>query len=255
MLDPKFRLQLFVSLVARDLKVRYERSILGFFWALLQPVATFGIYYFVFSVVVKMKIENYWAFLLSGLILWQFISTALTGATNCIHANRSLIRKMPLPPENFVYGAVGARGMEFLFELTVCLTLFGYFLDVSIWRILPFLLVMVFFTMVFSAGLALPIASGSVYFPDLGHAVPIVLRLLFFVCPIFYARHSVPKKYALIYSLNPINMYLENFRLLAYEGIIPAPAQFLWMGLVAVAVFAVGSIIFRKTCRYFAEIL
>jgi ABC-type polysaccharide/polyol phosphate export permease len=244
-----------LSLIGRDLKVRYEKSILGFLWALLQPVATFGIYYFVFSIVIRMQIPNYWAFLLSGLMLWHFMSASLTAATNCIQGNRSLLRKMPLPMENFVFGAVGSRMAEFLLELTIGLALFGAFLGTPVWKVLPFLLVTVACAALFTAGLALPIAAGSVYFPDLGHAVPIALRLLFFICPIFYARHSVPEKYRLLYALNPINIYLDNFRLLVFEGVIPPLTQFLWMGTTALAAFAVGTLIFRRSSKYFAEIL
>ena len=69
------------NLVARNLKVKYQRSVLGFLWTLLNPLLTVGVLVMVFTFVVRVQIENYWAFLLSGYFVWNFISQSLNSAT------------------------------------------------------------------------------------------------------------------------------------------------------------------------------
>jgi ABC-type polysaccharide/polyol phosphate export permease len=255
MLERRRWLPTLLILIGRDLKVRYERSLLGFLWTLLQPAAMFLIYYFVFAVVIRMQIPDYWAFLLAGLVIWHFFSNSLTSATHCIQNNRSIIRKMPFPQQLFVFSAVGSRAVEWLIEITICLTLFNVFLDVPVLASLPALLVVVVLTIVFTTGLCLPVSAGSVFFPDFAYAMPIVLRLLFFICPVFYARHSVPEKYMVLYTFNPINMYLDQFRKIAFEGRAPDPAAVAWMAVIAVSAFGGGYLVFRMARKYFAEIL
>ncbi len=115
------------NLTARDLKVKYQRSWLGFLWTLMNPLVTIAILVTVFSYVVRLPITHYWAFLISGYFVWNFFSQTLNGGVQAAVGNAYLSRSAYFPQEVLVVSAAFARMIEFLGELAIVMAILVLF--------------------------------------------------------------------------------------------------------------------------------
>ncbi len=247
--------EIIFTLTLRNLKIRYEKSLLGFLWTVINPLATFVIYYFVFARIVKIRMEDYWVFLLSGLLIWQFISSSINSSTGCIQSNKSIIKKMVINHEFFVISLVLSRLFEFFLESIVAITLFSIFgRSYSLVNFISIVLVLLF-SFLFVLSISLFVSALSVYVPDFSYGTQIGLKLLFFMCPIFYGKHSVPAKYMKVYNLNPLNPFIENYRDILYKGKVISLNDFTIMFFISIVSLLISYLIFKKLKVYFAEII
>ena len=127
-------------LSARDLKVRYATSWLGYLWSVLDPLVMSGIYWFVFTVVFhrdSVGEEPYIVFLISGLLAWVWFNAAVTDFTRAFNKDAKLVRSTAIPRSIWVNRIVLSKGLEFLFALPV-LVLFAVFAgaEVTLTRVL-----------------------------------------------------------------------------------------------------------------------
>src|SRR6476469_6297472 len=111
--------ELLRSLIIRNLKVKYQRSLLGFVWTLLNPLLTVGILVLVFSHVVRISLPDYWAFVLSGYFVWNCILQTLNTGTYIFAEHSRLTRSVSFPSEILVFSAAGSRLLEFLAEIVL----------------------------------------------------------------------------------------------------------------------------------------
>ncbi len=217
----EFYRRLLPSLLNRDLKVKYQRSLLGFVWTLLNPILVSAILIVVFSFVVRIQIPSYWAFLLSGYFAWNFTQQCIGAASSTLQEHASLRRNVAFPVEILVLSAALSRLVEFLVELAVVLLLVCYLHHGSIPTSLGLLPVVVFIQVLVALGLMFPISVLSVLFHDVEHAVPTITLSLFYITPILYPVTFVPDAALPWYYLNPLVLPLELFHQVVYEGAIP----------------------------------
>lgn len=247
--------ELLDSLVARNLKVKYQRSLLGFMWTLVNPLMTVTILVVVFSHVVRIPVPNYWAFLLSGFFVWNFMLQTLNTGTYIFAEHSRLTRSVAFPSEILVFGAAGSRLIEFMAEITLillALVLFHHRAIPASFALLPLLIAI---QLLLAIGLALPIATLSVFYYDVYHALPIALTTLFYLSPVFYPATMVPEAGRDLYFLNPIAGLLTLYHDVLYLGQMPPFALLLGMSVVALAVYSIGYAIFNRYAAVFAEIV
>src|SRR5437867_10662236 len=116
--------QVLVNLIARDLKVKYQSKALGFVWSLLHPAMMIGIWYVVFSLrVINVQVHRYWAFLLPGMLVYQFFQSAIIEGSYAVRRNSAIIRKVYVPMEILVIAAVTVKMVEFLLQMLVAIVL------------------------------------------------------------------------------------------------------------------------------------
>jgi len=249
--------ELFVNLTLRELRGKYKRSVLGWAWSLLNPLATMVIFTLVFSVILQAQpsqgrpsgLKSYPLYLLCALLPWNFLSLSITGAMGALLGNANLIKKVWFPREVLVLSNTAASLVSFLIELTVLagvLLIAGNF-------VLPWLVVVVFYVALltmFCAGVGLVLGVLNVYFRDVGHFVGIFLQIWFYATPIVYpvslveARlHGLP---LVLYGLNPMTRFAEAFRALLYDLRFPPLVTTLGLVVVSVATFAIGREVFRR---------
>lgn len=249
-------LYLLKCLTERELKSRYRGSVLGFFWSFLNPLLYMAVLSIIFGFIVKLKIENYPMFILSGLLPWIFFSTSLTQATNSIVANTSLINKVYLPKELFPFSLILNNLVNFIFSiicLFILLVIFGIKLNLVI--ILFFLPVITFILTIFCTGICLLFACTNVFFRDLTHLVSIILTLWFYISPIFYSMKMVPQKYLSIYLLNPMATIISIYRDVLLYAKIPEMNHLLVALAISVLIFVFGYIVFIKYDDLYAELI
>ena len=243
------------SLVVRNLKVKYQRSALGFVWTFLNPLLTVGILAAVFSRVVRIPIPDYWAFLVSGYFTWNFMQQMLSTGTYVIAEHTGLRRSVAFPNEVLVLSAAVSRLVEFAIEMAfvlVALVLLHHHGVPASYALVPLLVAL---QVVLAVGLVLPLATVSVFYSDVQHALPIALMMLFYVSPVFYPTTLVPSAFQAVYYLNPLAGLLTLFHVVLYEGRFPSGALLGGTAAGAAVIFALGYVVFNRYKALFAEVV
>lgn len=246
---------LFLALVERNLTMRYQRSLLGAVWTLLNPLLTGLILVGVFSVILRVETPQYWAFLISGYFAWVFTLNTLGTSAALIGGHAFMLRSVAMPPEVLVVSAVASRFVEFAVEMVlVVVVLASARHDGLTPGLLALPLVMLLHALL-TAGVAFPIAALGVFFEDVQHAVPVGLTMLTLVSPVYYPVSYAPASWVPVLSLNPFAGILTLYHITVYEGRLPTSAELAMPALMSLIVFAVGWTLFRWKRMYFAEVV
>jgi ABC-type polysaccharide/polyol phosphate export permease len=256
--------ELLWNLTLRELRTKYRRSVLGWSWSLLNPLATVAIYGFVFGRLFGAQaergqpsgIQNFALFLLCGLLPWNFFVLVQNTSMGALIGNAGLVRKVAFPRQVLVFAQVGHGLVQFSIEMT----LLAAVLVVAGSPLLPWLpvtnLLMVLLA-TFAAGLGLALAAIGVYFRDLPYLWGIVLQVWFFATPIVYPpsllEDKVPPWVDEVLSYNPMARFAAAFRRTFYDGTAPGVLSVLALAALAVATLTVGWKIFDKLSYRFAE--
>ena len=237
-------------LVARDLKVKYADSVLGYLWSVLDPLMLALVYWFVFTQIFTGRLDlspnvPYIVFLLAALLPWQWASGVISDTSRSLTRDAKLIRSTNLPRETWVLRTVLSKFMEFFLALPVLIAfMIGFRVAPTIW-LLAFPLAVLLMT-VLLVGVGLILAPLTVLFSDLERLVRISVRLLFYASPVIYAVHSVPQHLQAFYDLNPFAGILDLFRLTLLPHQTVHPNLMLASTVSSLGLFVVGMLVFRR---------
>ena len=243
------------GLVVRNIKVKYQRSLLGFVWTLVHPLAMVVVLTLVFSLVIRIGMADYWAFLISGYFVWNYISATIYAATYTLDEHSQVMRSIAFPHEALIVSSALSRMAEFLVEILLVVIVLALWLHHGLpasFAALPLLLLLQF---LLALGLQLPIAALSVFYRDVQHALPLVMSTIFYLSPVFYPVTMVPESMQGIYLLNPIAELLTLYQQVLYHAEPPAPGQVAVLAVKATAILAFGLFVFNRCKHRFAEIL
>ncbi len=219
------------NLVSQELRVRYQRSVLGFFWTLLNPLLMMAILSLVFSVLFE-GTERYPVFLFAGLVPWGFFSGSVNECAGCIIANESLIRKIFVPKLVFPLARILINLVTLLLSMGC---LFVLLLPLGAHPSLPMLLlpVAILLFMVFTLGLSLIVATANTFFRDCGHLVAVFFQAWYFATPILYPASRFPETSQWRFRINPVYYFIELFHDLIYYGTWPLFSSWLLASAIA----------------------
>lgn len=236
------------ALVARELKVRYRRSAIGFLWTMLQPLLMMAVLAVVFSSIFRFQFPegNYVVFVLSGLLFWNFFSQSIVSAMNSLRGNAALLKKLPLPKAVFPLAAV-ISGVVNLCLAFLPLFAILLFLDHPVRPALLFLPVSVLIAALFTLGAGLLLSPLAVFFSDVVELIGVLLAALMYLTPIIYPKEIVPERFLPIVRYNPVRSILEVFRDPIFYGKVPPMTHLSVAVAIAVAMMALGIVVFRKS--------
>lgn len=242
------------ELIARDVKLRYRGSYFGMAWTLLNPIAELAVLWFVFGNVLPLRIDNYAAFLFTGLLVYTWFQTSLFHATVAVVSNRDLIRRPDVPLDILPIVSVASTMLHFLLSLPV---LFGLLIwtGVPLTRALVALPGLVAVQFVLILALAYPLAALHVWMRDTQYFLKVGLQLLFFLTPVFYEPRAIPERYRDLFQVNPMAAVVDGYRDVLVRGVLPPLQTWVLTGLASVAVLLAGLAVFRRASRYFADML
>jgi ABC-2 type transport system permease protein len=240
-------------LVRRDLAVKYQQSVLGYFWSLIEPLTIAATYWFIFGVLYGEDVGPggvpYVLFLASGLFPWIWASGVLTEATTALTSQARLITTIKVPREIFAIGRVAAKFFEFLAALPVLFLVAFLTGGKFTWHLL-YLPAAVLVQFVMMTGIALLLASANVMLRDVEKFTRLINRVLFYGLPIIYPltrvlEANLPAWVAFVYQLNPLVGVMELYHSV-WSQQHPAALP-LWSALVgAVLALVTGWWAFRK---------
>ena len=240
----------------RDLKVRYKQTAVGVLWAIFQPFMTMVVFTIFFGKFAKMPSDGipYPIFVYTGLLLWQFFSSALSDTSNCLISNKSIITKVYFPRLLLPVSSVVTKLVDFAIASIILIALMAYYNylpNLTGLLILPLLLLITFAA---SVGGGLFLASINVKYRDVRYVLPFFIQMMLFVTPVIYPT-SIAGKYSWILAMNPMTGVIKAARA-AILGNAPINWELLLIsGIACLIMLIIGIIFFKKTERYFADIV
>jgi ABC-type polysaccharide/polyol phosphate export permease len=236
---------LVLTLVARELKVRYRRSTIGFVWTMLQPLLMMLVFYLVFSKLFRFDLPNYPIYALAGILFWNFFSQSIVASMNSLRGNAQLLQKLPVPKAVFPLATVISGVVNLVFALVPMVLILLWRQHGLPWSLL-FLPVSILLAALFTLGAGLLLSPLAVFFSDVVELVGVLLTALMYLTPIFYPMQILPENVRWIVRYNPVRSILEVFRDPIHYGKIP-PLEHLavCVGIAALAL-AAGAFAFRR---------
>lgn len=227
------------EIVARDIKVRYKRSVLGVAWTMLSPLLNMLAMTWVFSLVMRMDVKNFPVYFLTGSIFWAFFAGATSHAASLTIDAAEITKRVYIPRSVFVVSAVGVA------LVNLCLSLVPLFLIILVtgfpihasWFFVP---VSILIGALFTTGVGLVVFTLASRFVDIKETYLVLVGAWFFVTPIVYTQAMVPERFRFIVRYNPMTYLVEVFRAPLYDGWLPGPKTLAFAALAAVSSLAIG---------------
>lgn len=245
-------------LSARDLKVRYSTSALGYLWSVLDPLVMSAIYWFVFTRVFQRDVgeDPYIVFLISGLLPWMWFNSSVSDFTKAFKKDARLVRSTAIPRTIWVNRIVLSKGIEFLLALPVL----GIFVVINVltetdptkvatigWGVL-WLPVAVVLQVMLLVGLGLLVAPLCALYADLERTTGLILRALFYATPIIYSVSNLPGPFDVIGSFNPLAGIFTLYRM-AFFPDQWNPVTVILGAVMSVLILLLGIWVFRRLER------
>ena len=245
--------EMIFSLVRRDLRGRYKASLLGFLWTFINPLCQILVYSFVFSTIMRTGIEQFYVYLIAGMIPWIFFSTAVSGGTMCIKNQSEMVKKIYFPREVLPISFVTSAFINMLF----CFIMIFFAVAVSGRGFngiaLLFLPIVMIVEYVMALGFTMIVAGLTVYFRDMEHIVSVIMMAWIYLTPIMYSVEMVPEYLRGVYVVNPMTPVVQAYQQILYYKQIPEMNTLSLAAAFALVILIIGVIAFRKLERNFAE--
>lgn len=247
--------ELLYLLVLKELKVRYKRSVLGYLWAIANPFAFALVYWVAFKFIMRVQMENYTVFILTGMFPWGWLSQSVIQGTGSFTNNLSLVRHVKLPKLILPSSNVLQEMAHFVFAIPVVF----FFIALGseqihvvpmLWQ-LPLLLVL-------QASFVFPLtvigAVLNVYVRDIQYLVSILFSVFFFVTPMVYPLRMVPEGYQGYFKLNPAYWLIDSWRIVFAGDILPVGHVVCVLG--SIVVFSlIAAWVYWRLARRIAELI
>lgn len=240
----------------RDLKVRYKQTAIGVIWAVFQPFITMVVFTVFFGGLLKIPSDGvpYPIFVYTGLLFWQFFSTALSDTSNVLITNQAIITKVYFPRLILPLSSVATKFIDFAIAAIILVGMmiyYGYTPNLIGLLILPLLLLITFMA---STGLGLFLASINVKYRDVRYVLPFFIQILMFLTPVIYPA-GIAGRYSWLLALNPMMGVIQSARA-ALLGTTVLNWTLVGVSLIATFILMmIGIYTFKKTERYFADII
>ena len=239
------------QLVRRDILTRYKRSVLGVAWTMLNALGIMVVLTLAFSSLFG-EIRAYPAYVLTGLIAWNFFAQTTTAAMSSIVWGGALLHRIYLPRTVFAISSVGTGVVNLVLSL-IPLAAVMIATGVALRPTLLFLPVAILLLALFALGIGLLVSALAVYFPDVAEMYQIVLLGWMYLTPVIYPREIIPPHYRWwLLNLNPMYHLVTLFRLPLYGGTWPGLSHLAVSAIAAFAVLVVGWFVFARKADEFA---
>jgi len=235
-------------LIARDLTVRYKRSVIGIWWSLLNPLFTTAVMFYVFNTVFKSRLPSGQAFLpylLSGVLLMTLFNQGLTMGADSVASGAGVLTKVYVRPEIFAFSATISSAINFLFGLVPLTFVLAISHKWPGWQF-PLVTVVMLCMTLFTTGLGLMLAIAYVNFDDMRSLIQIFLLALQYMTPVFYPLSVLGPHTRRVIEINPLTSYLSVFRDVFGNNYVASTHNWIMMIGSSIAMFCVGFYVFQN---------
>ncbi|MBX3304828.1 MAG: ABC transporter permease [Nitrospira sp.] len=247
--------ELLYFLAWRDLKVRYHQTILGILWAVIKPCSMMIVFSVFFGWLGRIPSDGlpYPIFVFAALLPWQLFAHTLSATSHSLVANQHLITKVYFPRLIIPISSMGIGLIDFGIALLVLFVMLLYYHI----PIIPQILVLPAFMMLgitSALGVGLWASALNIRHRDVGHAIPFVTQLWFFVTPVAYPSSLIPESWRAWYGINPMASVVEGFRWALFGNGVDIALMFIMSLLISSTLLISGLYFFRRTEQTFADV-
>jgi lipopolysaccharide transport system permease protein len=248
--------ELLYFLTKRELQVRYNQSVFGISWALLQPLALAGIFTLFFGRLAGIPSEGvpYPVFALAAIVPWLFIAQSVTQSASSLVGDSELLSKVYFPRLTLPL----AKVLSLLVDLFIALIV--VFVIVTLYGIdpqptAPVIVLFLLLAMLTAVGVGTLLAAVNVKYRDVQVAVPLIVQIWLFTTPVVYPASFVTGAWQYLYALNPMVSVVEGARWALLGTAAPDLPLLLISVASALVVAAVAVTYFRRTEHFFADLI
>lgn len=239
--------------VKKELRGRYQKSVLGVLWNFLNPLFQILIYTILFTFIFPSNIDDYYIYLTTGLIPWTFFSESLGSGTSSIVNNADMVKKIYFPREILVISSVTAKFINLLISFII---IFAFILisgrGIS-FKLLPYLIPILIAEFFLALGFALLLSGIDVYFRDMEYIINVLLQAWVWATPIMYELQSINPTLRTIIGFNPMTSIILAFHNVLYYKVSPSLFQLLGMPIIGIIMTIIGELVFLHVEKDFAE--
>jgi lipopolysaccharide transport system permease protein len=248
--------ELLMNLTRREVKGRYSQSLFGAGWAIAQPLATMAVFTLVFARLAQMPSGGapYPLFAYAALVPWFFFSNSVMSGTMSLVTYRNIVTKTYFPREIVPLAQVGSRLVDLAASSALFVVLMIYYrAGIGPWAAMTpiFLALLLMFTL----GVTLITSSVNVFYRDVSPVVQIGLQLWLYLTPVAYPLSAVSERYRWFFLANPLAGVVEGLRHVLVFGREPEWNVVGISAALIVAILAAGIFLFKKTDKYFADVI
>jgi ABC-type polysaccharide/polyol phosphate export permease len=250
--------ELFGNLLQRDLRSKYKRTVLGWGWSMINPLAQVVIFTFVFRFIFRAApppgangVDSFPVWLLCGLLAWNYFTIASSAGMHSLMDNASLVQKSYFPRALLIAATTVAQIVTLLIEMVI-LGVILLIVGIMPFLWLPGVLVVLALLASFVTGFSLVLAVTNVYFRDTSHLMGLVFQVWFYATPVIYPYQSLVAHAARvpwllwIYKANPMFQYVEGLRDLLYYQRLPGPGSMAVMAVAGLGMLVIGWTVFLR---------
>lgn len=241
------------QLVLRDFKIKYKASVLGVFWSFLNPLLMTLVYHLVFSNLFSSQ-ENFVVYLMTGTVLFNYVSESTTLGLNAIVGNAGLITKVYIPKFIYPLSKVLSSAINLVISMIPMMVLM-LLTHLPFTKGLLLLPILVFLLILFCTGLSCILSTCMVFFRDTQFLWSVLLLMWNFLSPVFYPESIIPSSIIGIYRMNPLYQYMNFMRSIVLYGTAPDPGCFGYCLAASLISLGIGLLVFRKHQNKFATYL
>lgn len=241
-------------LVWKDLRLRYKKTVFGYFWSVANPLAAGAVLFVAFDYALKMPVENFFLYLLSGLFPWQFFINCTVQAADVFLRDRDLLKKVVFPRFMLVLAMVGHNAAHFLMALPVFFLALLWHQQDHLGMAALFVPLLLINQAILAIGISLMIGTLNLFFRDIANLTVVMTNLWFYATPVIYKAAMLPEKYRLLFFLNPMTPVIELWHLALLSGTTDWQLLLYSFGYNLV-VLAVGLMVYRNWEARFAEVV
>lgn len=261
--------ELLFDLVWKDVRIRYRYAALGLLWAVLEPLFMMLVLTFVISVVFQLQPGRRpegagpgfdALFILSGLLMWQFLSAALTSSARSLIDGENLVTKVNFPREVLPLAAIGSACVNLAIGTALLSVVYAFVIGLppasAGWAV-----ALILVEMMLVVGLGLLVSTLNLAFRDVGYITNALLLFGFYATPVFYSPDFVKNALAAreldwlyqVYFVNPMAGLITGLRQALFYGKTPDIGLVAWPAICSIAILAVGLIVFRRRAGTLAD--
>lgn len=258
----RYWIDFLLAITEKEIKARYKNAFLGFLWVILNPIIQMITIGSIFSFFVKNDVENYYLFLFSGLLPWNYFSYSLSKNTTMIVNERHLIKKAKFPRESIIFSIILSNLFHFLISLVL------FLLYLSFWEVINFsgfesifnflliktvLVPIIIWLTILTAGISLLLSALNVRFRDVSFIVQAILPIWFYGTPVIYTLDLLPENLRPLFYLNPMTSIIEGFQFSLLGKEIYSIDLSLISFIISLLIFYLGLNVFIKESKFFDD--
>ncbi len=245
--------ELLIRMTRRDLILRYKQAVMGMGWAVGTPLLNMIVFSVIFMRVAPLRTDiPYPVFAYAGLLPWNFFASSLRFSAISLTNNTNLVTKVYFPREIFPFSAILLALVDFAVGSTVLIALIVYY-RMSVTSTILFLPIVLVVHVAFTAGVALLLAMGNLFFRDVKYLLELGITIWMFTTSVVYPVERVDGTLGMILKLNPMTPIIDAYRAILVRGELPPANSFVAVALISFTVLMVAWIGFHCAESYFAE--